>query len=388
MLINALRDRSGGAERLAVGLAASLSWEGHDVTMCVTRKASGAPLDVLTEAGVGVLTLDRGDDFKPQAFIRLIRYLRKARVDVLHAHMFGSNVWGTVIGRLCAVPVVVAHEQTWSYEGNPVRRLLDGYLIGRAASAFVAVSSADADRMVELEKVPPEKVAVIPNAYIPRPDGPPGDLRAELGLPADVPLLVTAAILRPQKALDVLIDAFALVLDEVPAARLAIAGAGPCEEELRSHTAARGLTDRVHFVGLRKDVSSVLESADLAVMSSDFEGTPLFAIECMTHRTPLVATDVGGICDLLKDEESVLLAPRRDPQALARQIVRVLLEPGKAGSLAAAAYERANEFSLERTTARFTALYSSLLERAGVGSGTAQLADETRSTTRPGTARS
>lgn len=378
MLVNALRERSGGAERFAAGLAASLSSEGHTVTMCLTRKAGGPLLETLADAGVRLLNLDRGDDFRPLAFGRLARYLREENVDVLHAHMFGSNLWGTVIGRMCAVPVIVAHEQTWSYEGNPVRRFLDGYLIGRGASAFVAVSRADARRMVELENVPREKVTVIPNAYVPRPEGTGGNLRAELALAADVPLLVTAAILRPQKALDVLIDAFALVLDKLPAAQLAIAGEGPCEPELRRQAAAMGLADRIHFLGLRTDIGAVLESADLAVMSSDFEGTPLFAIECMTHRTPLVATDVGGIRDLLEEDKSVLLAPRRDAQALARQMTSVLLEPGKRDSLAAAAYESAEELSIERTAARFTALYSSLLERAEAGRANGLLGGQTR----------
>ena len=107
-------------------------------------------------------------------------------VDVLHAHMFGSNVWGTVVGRAARVPVVVAHEQTWDYEGQPLRKLLDGRLIGRHADAFVAVSTADRDRMVALEGVPEDKLRVELNAYVPRTGPrPPARLREELGLRRD-----------------------------------------------------------------------------------------------------------------------------------------------------------------------------------------------------------
>jgi len=361
MLIDAIGDNSGGAERFAVGLAVALPRERYDVTMCVTRKFSGELPRNLTDAGVRILSLGRGEDFRPQAFRKLIRYLRRERVDVLHAHMFGSNVWGTLLGRLCRVPVIVAHEQTWSYEANPVRRELDRHLIGRGASAFVAVSRADADRMVTIEKIPREKIVTIPNAYIPRSPGPAGDLRAELGVDPGAPLIVTGAILRPQKALSVLIDAFALVAQRLPSVHLAIAGMGPCEAELQERAIEVGAADRIHFLGLRTDMDAILDAGDLAAMSSDFEGTPLFALECMAHRTPLVSTDVGGIRDILDDGKSVLLAPRRDPRALSERLDRALLDAGLRESLADAAHDRLSELTIERIVVRFESLYDRLL---------------------------
>ncbi len=361
MLIDRVTDKAGGAERFAVGLAGALPRDRFEVTMCVTRELDGELPRQLIEAGVRIFSLDRGDDFRPQAFLRLVRYLRRERVDVLHAHMFGSNVWGTLLGRLCRVPAIVAHEQTWSYEGNALRRELDRHLIGRGASAFVAVSSADAERMATIERVPREKIVTIPNAYIPRPPGPPGDLRGELSLASGVPLIVTGAILRPQKALHVLLDAFGLVAQRVPQAHLAIAGMGPCEQELRERAAASSAADRIHFLGLRTDMDAVLKAGDIATMSSDFEGTPLFALECMAHRTPLVSTDVGGIRDILDEGTSVLLAPRRDPRALADQLERALLDADLRESLADAAHARLSELTIEQIAARFESLYDRLL---------------------------
>jgi len=371
MLVDSIGDSSAGAERFAVGLAGALAPDRYAVTVCATRHATGRLPATMAAAGIRVLSLERGTDFKPHAFGRLVRYLRRERVDVLHAHKFGSNVWGTVIGRLSGVRVIVAHEHSWSYEGDPVRLLLDRYLIGRGASAFVAVSTLDATRMVAVEKVPAEKVVTIPNAYLPRPREPVvADLRAELGLEKDAPLLVTGAILRAEKALDVLIDAFAQVVQQLPRVHLVIAGKGPCEAELKRDAAVAGVADRVHFLGFRSDMDVILESSDLAVMSSDREGLPLFAIECMAHRTPLVATDVGGIRDILVENESVLLAPRRDPSALARQIERALLEPERRDALAAAAHARLGELTIDRIADRFEALYERLLERGAPGVST------------------
>ena len=86
---------------------------------------------------------------------------------MIHAHMFGSNLWGTVIGRLTHVPIVIAHEHTWSFEGEPLKRLLDRELIARWSDAFVAVSRADRRRMIEIERIPPERIRFIPNGITP-----------------------------------------------------------------------------------------------------------------------------------------------------------------------------------------------------------------------------
>jgi glycosyltransferase involved in cell wall biosynthesis len=259
------------------------------------------------------------------------------------------------------VPVVVAHEQTWDYEGQPVRRFLDGRLIGRCADAFVAVSPADRDRMERLEGVPADKLRVELNAYVPRTGPrPPARLREELGLDAGVPLVATAAILRPQKALHVLLDAMARL--RTPA-HLVVAGDGVCRADLERRADALGVAARTHFLGLRDDVDAILAGADVAAMSSDFEGTPLFAFECMAAGTPLVATAVGGLPDMLEDGRSAILVPRRDPVALAAALDRLLDSPAERATLAAAAAQRLARYRIDAVAGRFADLYRELLER-------------------------
>ena len=89
--------------------------------------------------------------------------LRPAHTDVLHSHQYGSNGWGAVLSRIARTPVVVAHEHSWSFEGDPLRRFVDRELIARRADAFVAVSNADRRRMIEVEGIDAAKVVVIPN---------------------------------------------------------------------------------------------------------------------------------------------------------------------------------------------------------------------------------
>jgi glycosyltransferase involved in cell wall biosynthesis len=372
MLVDNVNEESGGAERFAVGLAAALPEERCDVWLCTTRVARGPLIAALGDAGVRHLHLGRRPGrLDPVAFRPLARTLRSQRIDVLHAHMFGSNVWGTLIGRMCRVPVVVANETTWSYEGQPLRRALDGQLIGRFADTFVAVSEADRARMVSIEGVPHEKTVVIPTAYVPRVGCARSNLRAELGLGAQDLVIGTIAILRPQKALHVLVDAFAQLARSLPRARLVITGPspGPVRGELEEQARALGLRKRVHFLGQRDDVEAVWRTFDVGAMSSDYEGFPLAAIECLTCGVPLVATAVGGLRDIIEDGRTGVLVPPQDPAALAAALEDLLRDPERRARLGAAGRERAQAFTIERIAARFAELYRRLLGDGTVGSG-------------------
>jgi glycosyltransferase involved in cell wall biosynthesis len=363
MLVDGIGPTMGGGERLAMGLASTLAARGHKVVLCVTRVSSVEDRAPLERAGVRVLSLQRQGRLRLWAFRPLVKLLRDESVDVIHAHKFGSNVWGVLLGRLCRVPVIVAHEQTWSYKGQ-IHRVVFDALIGRFASTFIAVSSADRDRMISREHVPASKITVIPNAYIPRSDSADGDLRAELAIPDSAPIVGTVAVLRPQKALHVLLEAFAKI-DGLPVhPHLVIAGDGESREELQARAWELGIDDRVSFLGSRQDLGRLLDAFDVAAMSSDFEGTPLFALECMSAGKALVATDVGGLPELIEDGRDGLLVPRRNSDAMAAAIGSLLTDADLRRRLADNARERAQDFTIERIADRFTALYGSLLARA------------------------
>jgi glycosyltransferase involved in cell wall biosynthesis len=367
-VINKLGEQ-GGAERFTLGLAAALPRDRIEPLVCVTRSATEGALRILREAGVPTVVLGRRTRWHSHRMLGLSRLLHQQRFDVLHSHMFGSNLWGMALGRLARVPVLIAHEHTWSYEGNPARLWADGHVIGRLATRFVAVSSLDAQRMVEQEGVPVEKVVVMPTAWVPRPQSA-GDIRAEVGLAPGTPLVATAAVLRPQKAIDVLLDAFALVLQRTPSAHLVIAGDSvmrpngtrdPLRQTLEAHAAGLGIADSVHFLGVRDDVDSILAAADAAALSSDFEGTPLFLFECMAHDAPLVATAVGGVPDVIDNGTSGILVPARDPRALADGLTQLLAHPDRRAALCAAARRRLDDFTIEVVAGRFADLYEELM---------------------------
>ncbi len=92
----------------------------------------------------------------------LVSLLRSERIDVLHSHQFGSNLWASILGRMAGTPVVIAHEHNWSFEGQPLRRVLDRHVIATRADAFLAVSRQTRQAMIELEGIDPEQVRFVP----------------------------------------------------------------------------------------------------------------------------------------------------------------------------------------------------------------------------------
>jgi glycosyltransferase involved in cell wall biosynthesis len=367
----------GGAERFALELAVQLPADRFRRTMCVTRMPAdygaapaesslGRAVRELEDADVALLPLARRSRLALWEWVPLLRTL--GGVDVVHAHMFTSNCWGSVLGRATRVPVVIAHEQTWSFRGGAARKALDRHVIGRLADRVVTVSELDRRRMAELEGVPAAKIALIRNAVRPR-EVTGVDLRQELGIPAGAPVLVALAMLRRQKALGVLIQALAVVRRRFPDAVVLVAG-GPLEDNpeadrLRRLIGERDLGSAVHLLGRRDDVGDVLAAADVAVLSSDYEGTPLAVLEYMQAGLPVVATAVGGVPEFVMDGVSGLLVPPRAPDALASAVMQLLDDPARRSEMGRRGRERQQaEFTFDAAVDRFVALYDELLDAA------------------------
>ncbi len=358
----------GGAEILAVRSTARLDRGRFQPYFCASRSAASTLGGELEAAGVPLLVLGRESPASIRPWASLGRLLRRERIDVLHAHKFGSNLWAAILGPLCRVPVVIAHEHSWAGERGRFHQVLDRRLIARSVDAFVAVAAADARQMVDVERIDPRLVRHIPNG-VPAPaaaEGP--SLREELGIAADAPVVGYVGRLGAIKALDVLLDAVARLSERLPQVRTLLAGSGDEEERLRARSAGLGLGERVTFLGTRPDVERVFEAVDVSVICSDSEGMPLSALEAMAAGTPLIATRVGGLPEVVDDGVTGLLVPPRDPEALARALEAVLGDADRRGRMAAASRERhRREFELDHVVGLLEDLYEELFARSRRG---------------------
>jgi glycosyltransferase involved in cell wall biosynthesis len=198
--------------------------------------------------------------------------------------------------------------------------------------------------------------ATIVNGVSPPP--PPADrsqLERELGIPAELRLVVAAGRLVPVKNHALAIRALA----RVPEAALAIVGTGPLRADLEREADTVGVGDRVAFPGYRPDARAVIGAADAVVLPSRSEGLPLVALEALAGGTPLVATSIRGVRELV-DDSTALLVPENDEQALATALRAVLNDRALADRLAESGRRLAGRYTEEAMVEQFLALYERL----------------------------
>ncbi len=284
--------------------------------------------------------------------------------------MFGSNIWATTLGRLTGVPAIVAHEHMWSYGTGGgaarLRSLLDREVIARGADAFIAVSAEGRRRMIEIERIPADETVLIENGIEGFPPGDGARVRAELGIAADAPVIGTVGHLRPEKAHVVLVEAAALLLPEHPDLVVLVAGEGYGRPEVEAVIERLGVGRSVRLLGAREDIPDFLAALDVAVCPSDFEGGPLSVMEYMEAGLPVVATDVGGLPELVTAGETGFLVPPRDPPALAAATADLLADPALRRRFGELGRERRRErWDLDGWARQLEDLYTEILVRPG-----------------------
>ena len=305
---------------------------GHEVWVAgprdceLVRRARAAGLPAFDD-----LELRRG--FHPLSFRRdavaLGRLFERERFDVLHTH--GSqDTWATalVARRLRPRPVLVrTRHNTFDVAGHPLNR----WLYRRAIDHVITVSP-QVNACLERRglKSPDEITAIYSAPDLERFDPPidPGDLRSEFGFgPRDL-VIVSVARLAPEKGHVHLIDAAAILRDEFPRVRYLFVGTGRARREIEDRIARRGLERAVVLAGFRTDVPRLLAMSDVFVLSptaGESLGTAI--LEGFLMRLPAVATDVGGVCESVRDGQTGFLAPPGDPGALADALRKLIRDP-------------------------------------------------------------
>jgi glycosyltransferase involved in cell wall biosynthesis len=365
----------GGAETLAVQLLERLEPRRFRRTLVAYQRLESHDRQVgahartvarLREEDIDVVELNRRDRKDLAAWRPFLRMLRSGDVDVLHSHKFGPNVWATSFARLFRVPVVLAHEHTWSYEGARLRKLADRWLVGTGCDAFIAVSERDRERMETVEGIPASRLRFIPNG-IPAlaPAAGVERVRDELAIPDGAPIVGAVGVFRPQKDFESLVRAHAALLERFPDAHLLIVGDGPEKAAVERLAIDLGVAERVRLPGLRHDAVRLAAAFDVAVNSSRFEGSSLAVLEYMALGRPIVAAAVGGTPDLLAQGEAGVLVPTGDPEALGAAIGELLADPAHAGELGERARARQREhYDIDVQAQRIAALYDELLAAA------------------------
>jgi glycosyltransferase involved in cell wall biosynthesis len=339
--------RTGGAERSVLTLSAGARAAGHDVFVAA---AGGSLEGEVRGRRFPLPVLERHPRRIPAGVVALRRAIGACDPDVVHAHNPGMAVLAGIATLRGRRPAGLA-----SLHGVPEEDYAAAARVLRLAGLpVVACGPGVAAALAEHGLEP---AATILNAVGP---GPAPLARAALerewGIPPGALLAVAVGRLVHQKNHALAVEAFA----RLPGAYLVILGEGELHGELEWLVAERGLRTRVLLPGVRADARAIVGAADVLVLPSRWEGLPLVVLEALAAGTPVVATAVRGVRELLTDGVNALLVPPEDPPALAAAVERVLAEPALAASLAAEGRRLADRHGEEQMVSAFLDLYETL----------------------------
>ena len=355
----------GGAEYQLVATAALMSARGWEVTVLsylpFTNSSWGSELHG-TE--VRLLTLNASSGRQGYfSLIKAVLVVKRLKPDILVGFMFHGIMTARIAGRLTGVPAVVSSVR--NERDSPLRerimRATDGL-----TDAVTVLSRHLATELVDRRVAASSHVYVIPNSvdvarfamrlYRDR-------TRERFRVGRDQFLWLAVGRLDEAKDYPNLLNAFSALSKSHPNTQLMIAGDGPLKSDLHSMVQRMDMDSRVHLLGLRQDMPALYAASDALVLSSAWEGMPNVVLEAMASRTPVVATSVGAVPEVITDGESGLVVPPHDHQALANAMERMMELPEKTRqAYGMAGYDRVlTEFSRESVIDKWEDLFDRLL---------------------------
>jgi glycosyltransferase involved in cell wall biosynthesis len=271
-----------------------------------------------------------------------IKLLRRLKPDVVHTHMAKAGTVGRLASRICGVPLIIHtyHGHVFHSYFSPAKTraiLAIERALALATNRIIAIGDGQRDEIASFGVAPLNKLVTIRlgldlgqflDAERSR-----GQLRTELGLDTDTPVVGIVARLVPIKAPEMFLRAAAQILAAEPRTRFLIIGDGERRQELEALSADLGLTDTLRFLGWRRDMPRVYADLDVVALTSLNEGSPVVLIEALAAARPVVSTAVGGVPEVVVHGTTGLTVPVSDVSALAEAILSLLRDPARAERL-------------------------------------------------------
>lgn len=353
----------GGAERQLVELVKRLDKNKYNVTVCcITR---GGPMEEnLKKLGIEYHLLHKRFKFDFTVIFKLTRLIRQKKIDLVHTWNFTANAWGRLCAWVAGVPIIIASEHgTFS----PVlkRQILVDKLLSKCTDKIITVSNNFKECIERIEKIPHEKIIAIHNGIDINEFGTSvnnANLKNELKIDKECPVVGIVARLDPLKDHESFLRAAEYIIKKMPEVRFLIVGDGELRGKLESLAKEVGLSKKVIFTGFRRDITNILSIINVFVLCSISEALGIAVLEAMASSKPVVATNVGGIPEVVKDEETGILVPPGNPEALAESITRLLKNKEEARRIGLAGRRRVEKyFDIKLKVKKVEEIYDKLI---------------------------
>lgn len=361
----------GGAQKYVYDIATNLQKDKFEIV--VALGGSGILIQKLHEQKIPVIPIfslardvDPGSDMS--AFLELLSIFRKEKPDVVHLNSAKAGGVGALAARLARVPKIVFTAHGWAFnEERPMWQELIikffSWITVILSHETIAVSDAVKNDTKNWPLVA-EKISVIKNGVT----GPDFYLREEarsqlflqtgVTLPSNAFLVGTIAELHKNKGLTYAIEAFAKIIPKNPSIYYFILGGGEEKERLEALLTHRGIQGRVFLLGFVEDASRFLLAFDVFLLPSLTEALGLVLLEAGLAKLPVVASRVGGIPEIINDNETGFLVPAREPEATAEAIVKLMADQSLMKRFGEKLHKRVlTDFSLDRVITETSSLY-------------------------------
>lgn len=327
--------------------------------------------DRLEEHGIEpVLVPSDGGSFDWRYLLRLVRMIRKERVDLIQTHLLTTSVYGSVAARCFGTPLVATFHGMVDVDPDDRHKQTKLRALNRKLNRVVFVSEALRQWFLGIGGLASEGTTVVHNGIDLRDFRPrtAEGVREELGISPDAFLIGLVGDVRPPKAYDVLLEAARLLCHQQLDVQFVIAGeaSGSLYEKLVRRRNEIDLDHRVRFLGYRSDVARLMNAFDLYLITSSSEGFSLSTVEAMATGLPVIATRCGGPEEIVLDGITGRLIPIGSATAIAEAVAALALDPATRERMGAMARERVErEFSLDVMVRRYEILYEQGIAAAG-----------------------
>lgn len=369
----------GGPAIHAILLTRGLRARGYETLLVAGREGPGESSlrDLAAQKGVEPLFLpEMGREVRPGGdlvtLFRLLRLFRQQQPEIVHTHTAKAGALGRVAAKLAGIPIVIHTFHGHIFDGYFSRGTTRVFLaierrLAAASTKVLTVSERQRRELLRLRIGSPESVVVMPLGLeldgLLRSDRRKGEIRRRLGASPEVPLIGVIARLVAIKDLSTFLKAASALRRSRSDVRFLIVGDGELRARLEQEAHALGLDGCIHFLGWQRDLEPIYADLDLVVLSSLNEGTPVSLVEGMAAGLAVVATEVGGVPDLVEHGKTGLLVPPKDPKALSTAMEALLGDPERRREMGRLGRETVYpKYSDTALVDRMDRLYSSLLQ--------------------------
>lgn len=358
----------GGAERVVVEIASHLPLNFECLVVCTRDTGTSSYVDMLVEKGIPIISIGRKSRFDIRGFFVLRNLINTFKPDIIHSHKYGSNV----IARITKLtfrkfPILICHEHTWSYNPKERTRIIINKLLSPLSDAIIAVSENDKKSLIEIEGLPADKISVIYNGIDFQrlmPSVEIADFLPTIGLDNSSFIAVVLAKLHSQKGHEVLFKALTQIIITNQNFQLLVVGEGVLEASLRELAHDLNIDANIKFLGFRSDIGNILAACDLVILPSFFEGHPIALLEAMAAGKIVIATNVGGVPEVIQDGKTGLLVRANSIADLVEKTNEVINNFDDYKLMGAeASKDIRSKFSIEKSISEYLELYSELLNK-------------------------